>query len=376
MNNRPFTTILIAGAGHATLPLIKMGRKWKEKNIQIKVVSAHPYLIYSGSLPQYMGGFYSWNQTAVDVEQLCTRYGTDFNSGTVESVNKREKTVVTSDRRKFSYDYLVINVGAETKPLFNSEDVIPVKPMPKLLEIKESLENGEISKLLIIGGGAAGSELALNISHPQSGYDCSITLLEKNKRILSTHSTKLSKHISTILLNRGVTLNTETEISKDVLSNFDHVINAAGNQPRTVSIHHGFDTGSSERILTDSRLRVKGESQIFAAGDTADVDGNDYQQTGVHAVKQGVVLRHNLKAAIYDQPLKKYKPYPVNPLILSNGPDRAFMMIGKWSAGGRFYSILKHLLDMRWIEKYAKEPADRKSNCSLIKEGYKRSARN
>jgi len=366
--------LLIAGAGHATLPLIKMGQKWKKHNIQIQVVSARPILIYSGSLPQFMGGFYSWDQTAVDIEKLCVRYGADFYPGTVNSINTEQKAVATSGKKKFSYDFLVINVGAETIPLFNSGKVSPVKPMPKLLKVKKSLEKG-VSRLLIIGGGAAGSELALNISHPKSGYDCEITLVEKNERILSSYSKKLSRQVAAILKKRGVIVKTGTELSERELNHFNEVIIAAGNRPRSITINQNFEAGTSGRILTDNTLQVKGKPGIFAAGDTADVGGNDYQQIGVHAVKQGVLLRHNLEAAILGRPLKNYRPYPINPLILSNGPDKAFMVVGKWSAGGRFYSILKHLLDMRWIEKYKKAPEDRKSDWSLIKEGFNRSSR-
>lgn len=376
MESSVVKNLLIAGAGHATLPLIKMGSKWKKHNIRIRVVSARPYLIYSGSLPQFMGGFYSWNQTAVDVEKLCCRYGVDFYPGTVDSIEKKQKTVVTSGKKKFSYDYLVINVGAETIPLFNSEKVTPVKPMPKLLEIKKSLEKGGVNKLLIIGGGAAGSELALNISHPKSGYECEITLVEKNKRILSSYSAKLSEQVATILKKRGVIVKTGTELSERELNHFDEVIIAAGNRPRSITINQDFETGASGRILTDNSLQVKGKPGIFAAGDTADVGGNDYQQIGVHAVKQGVLLRHNLRASILGKPLKKYRPYLINPLILSNGPDEAFMIMGKISLRGRYFSVLKHLLDMRWLEKYSKEPGFRKSTWALIKEGFARSSRN
>jgi NADH dehydrogenase FAD-containing subunit len=215
----------------------------------------------------------------------------------------------------------------------------------------------------------------MNISHPESGYECEITLVEINERILSSCTEKLSRQIAAILKKRGVIVTTGTELSESDLIHFDKVINAAGNRPRTLTIKHELLTGASGRILTDNSLQVKGKPGIFAAGDTADVGGNDYQQIGVHAVKQGVLLRHNLKAAILGKPLKKYRPYPFNPLILSNGPEEAFMIMGKMSFRGRYFSVLKHMLDMRWIEKYTKEPAFRKSSWALIKEGFARSSR-
>lgn len=373
MTQYPALTLLIVGGGHASLPLIKMGKKWKKYNIQIKVISARPFLIYSGALPQYMGGFYDWDQTAVNLESLSGRYGVQFFKGTVESVNKKEKSVTTSDGTVVLYDYLLLNIGASTLPLFEGENIFPVKPMSRLLKLRNHLMNGMVKNLLIIGGGAAGSELALNLSHPKSGYHLRITVVDKNGRILSSFPEKLSKQIAQILKSRGVSVITGKESTQDFIKNFDHTILAAGNQPGSVTLNHDFKTGASGRILTDDTLQVVNDTSVFAAGDTADIGGNNYQQIGVHAVKQGVLLRDNLKSAIFGKQLKKYKPYIFNPLILSNGYDSAFYVMGNLSLSGRFFSIIKHVLDMRWMEKYKNVPGERKSDFKLFRQAIQRS---
>jgi len=366
-------TLLIVGGGHASLPVIKMGRKWKKHNISIRLISAKPYLIYSGALPQFMAGFYEWNQTAIDLENLCERYGVPFTAGRVVSVNENKNTVTTSEGSTISYDYLLLNVGASTRPVIEGDNISPVKPMSKLLNLREKLVSGSVRNLLIIGGGAAGSELAMNVSYPEFKHSSDITIIDKNDRLLSSFPAKLSDEVTSILKERGVAVLTGKDASSGFISSFDEVILAAGNQPESISINHNFETGAEHRILTEETLRVRGNPTVFAAGDMADVNGKNYQPIGVHAVKQGVVLRKNIKAAILGRPLTNYKPYFTNPLILSNGPDSAFFIMNRWVLKGRMYAVLKYVLDMRWLDKYTRKPANRRSDWQLLKEGVARS---
>ncbi|REL29146.1 hypothetical protein DYD21_14930 [Rhodohalobacter sp. SW132] len=375
MESSAIKTLLIVGGGHASLPVIKMGRKWKEHDISIRLISAKPYLIYSGALPQFMAGFYEWNQTAVDLKNLCERCDVPFTAGRVISVNEKKNTVTTSEGSTISYDYLLLNVGASTRPVIDGENISPVKPMSKLLKLREKLVSGSVRKLLIIGGGAAGSELAMNVSHPEFKHSSDITIIDNNDRLLSSYPAKLSDEVTSILKERGVAVITGEETSTGFTKAFDEVILAAGNQPGSVSINHNFKTGTKGRILTEESLRVRGNPTVFAAGDVADVNGKDYQQIGVHAVKQGIVLRKNIKAAILGRPLTNYKPYFTNPLIISNGPDSAFFIMNRWVLKGRMYAVLKYVLDMRWLDKYTKTPEQRKSDVKLFREGVNRSGK-
>lgn len=368
--------LLIVGGGHASLPVIKMGRKWKKQNIHIKLISAKPYLIYSGALPQYMAGFYEWDQTAINLKKFCKHYDVPFTVAEVISVDENRKTVTTSGGNNVSYDFLLLNAGASTKPILEGENVSPVKPMSKLLDLRQNIVSGSVQNLLIIGGGAAGSELAMNLSHPKLAFRPNITILDKNDRLLSSFPDKLSAQVTALLRNRGVTVMTGTEGSPDFVKQFNQTILAAGNRPESVSMSHNFKTGEHQRILTEETLQVNGCPVVFAAGDMADVNEENYRQIGVHAVKQGLLLRRNLRAAILGEKLNGYKPYVVNPLILSNGPDSAFFVIGSLVLKGRIYAVLKYMLDMRWLDKYTRKPAKRRSVLQLLKEGVVRSGSN
>lgn len=373
MTSRPVQKLIIVGGGHASLPLIKMGKKWKQLGIEIVLISENPYLIYSGALPQFMGGFYSWEQTAIDLEKLCETYSVSFIESRVESISGESSQVKLSDGIRQNFDYLVINVGAKTVQFEQLANSAHVKPMNELLSLRQRLKDGDIKKVLIAGGGAAGSELALNLSHPDSFADLEITILDKNSRLLSGFPERLSDTVTDILKERKVQVNTNLEFEPAMAGHYDATIIAVGNQPGSKSIAHDFKTGRGGRILTDQSLRVSGQQAVFAAGDTADVEGKNYRQIGVHAVKQGVVLRKNIKALHKSEALTDYSPYLFNPLIISDGPDRAFYILNRFVSKGRWASILKYVLDMRWLEKYTKPQSKRRSYINLLKDGIERS---
>lgn len=372
MEPYPRRNLVIAGGGHASLPLIKMGHVWREKNLSITLISSKPYLVYSGALPQYMGGFYEWYQTAIDLRQLCDRYDVHFIQDRVTSVDHLNQTISTKGGDSNEFDFLVINIGATTRNQPESVNEFPVKPMSKLLSLKKRIDSGDVKNILIKGGGAAGTEIALNLSHPKNQNTCKIIITELSDRLLSSFPFQASKRATRILSDRGVVILTGENASSPDSSTFDAVIHATGNIPESLNIKHSLPTGGSNRILTDSTLSVKETSNVFAAGDTADINGLQLPQIGVHAVKQGVTLRSNIGALLDGKALQDYKPYPLNPLIISNGPDDAMFTAKKFAFSGKSPAVLKYILDMKWLEKYTLKSEDRRSFFRLLKDGLKR----
>lgn len=364
--------ILIAGGGHASLPVIKMGSYWKRKGYSITLISSEPYLVYSGGLPQYMGGFYTFDDISINLKSLCERYGTRFVHDTVTSVESKQNRIETERGDSYEYDVLLINVGSKTFVKYESDNIYPVKPMSRLLPLLQKLKSGEVERLLIAGGGAAGTEIALNISHPNSAVRTDLTLVEYNPSLLSTFPEKAAKIATESLKNRDVSVKTGVPFTKSDIDIYDAVIDATGNFPASLSLHHDLETGHGNRILTRTSLLAADTANVFAAGDTADVDGNNYAPVGVHAVKQGPLLRENIDRILQGRPLKFYKPYPVNPLIISSGNDDAIFTAGSYCSRGKWASVLKYILDINWLEKYTKPKNRRRSLLKLTKEGYSR----
>jgi len=365
--------ILIAGGGHASLPIIKMGQYWKRKGYAVTLISSEPYLVYSGGLPQYMGGFYSFDEISISLKNLCERYGTEYIQDTVTTVVSEQNRIETESGGVYSFDVLLINVGAKTEIKNPAMNVYPVKPMSRLLPLLQKLKNRNIERLLIAGAGAAGTEIALNISHPDSVVKTDLTLVENQSSILSSFPDKAARIASERLQKRGVVIKTGTSYNKKDIKLFDAVIDATGNNPASLSLNHDLKTGHSNRILTEPSLLARGTKNVFAAGDTADVDGNNYAPVGVHAVKQGPLLRKNIIRLLEGRDLKPYRPYWANPLIISNGNDNAIFTANRFCSHGKWASVLKFVLDMNWLEKYTRPKDNRRSLPDLLCAGYTRS---
>jgi NADH dehydrogenase FAD-containing subunit len=200
-----------------------------------------------------------------------------------------------------------------------------------------------------------------------------ITLLEQADRILSAFPVKAAETALRILTERGVDILTGVTFNDDSADRYDAVILATGSEPSSLTIDHPFKTGSGGRILTEKTLLVPNQDSIFAAGDTADVSGFNLPPVGVHAVNQGKILRENIEALIGGKNLKPFKPLPVTPLIISNGPDHAIFTAGGFSISGKSQAILKYMLDMRWMEKYTLPASRRRSVIRLIRDARRRS---
>jgi hypothetical protein len=71
--------------------------------------------------------------------------------------------------------------------------------------------------------------------------------------------------------------------------------------------------------------------------------------------------------------LKTFKPLPVTPLIISNGPDHAISTAGSFTISGKSQARLKYLLDMRWMEKYTLPASRRRSVFRLLRDAGRRS---
>jgi NADH dehydrogenase FAD-containing subunit len=341
-------------------------------DVKVTLVSTQPWQVYSGALPQYLGGYYAWSQTSIDLKKLCSQYGTRFVHDKVTRIDRLRKTVTLASGEVISYSILVINVGAATTPAPDSGSIYPVKPMSRLPELRDKLQHGAIRKLLIAGGGAAGTEIAMNLSHSAHQVKPEITLMEMENRILPAFPPKAARLAERRLQQRGVNILTGAAFSHDLAEGFDAVILATGNRPGSIAIEHTFKTSPSGRLLTDHYLLVSGEDSVFAAGDTADVGGEGLPPVGVHAVRQGVTLRHNIDSLITGRDMKPYKPVSITPLIMSDGPRNAIMVAGSYCLAGKTQSVLKYMLDMHWMEKYTLPGPARRTWLRLMTDGRKR----
>ncbi len=368
-------SILLVGGGHAMMPTVRHIREKVPSSVQVTLVSDHPYLYYSGMVPEYLGGVYREDEVRLDLISLCDRYGIDWVHGRATGLDVRRNEVTLADGRVVAGDVIAFDVGSMT-PGTNDEAIV-AKPLHRITQfatqVDGMVESEKSHSVAIVGGGAAGVEVALNLAQRIRKLGAEqrirIHLHEANNRLLHMFPNSLSKDALRLLVDAGV----RVEIgNRPVYSGGNTIKSAAGELTHDTILwatgtkgpdffkEAGLLTDQRGFVHTDKQLRVIGRSNIFASGDSALVKGYEgLARIGVHAVKQGPILLDNIAATVNEKgSLGSFAPYPVSPIIISSGGASAWWLAGSFWFRNRFALGLKHHIDRKWINPWL-DPAYR-----------------
>lgn len=376
--------LVLVGGGHAMLPSLRYARSWVDGGVEVTLVDPHRWLYYSGMVPEYLGGVYGEGDVRIDLADLAHRAGVRFVHSAAVHLDPDAQVVRTDDGTELGFDVLALDVGGVNPAV--PEAAVATKPITRLRALAPHLEatladSAASLRLAIAGGGAAGVEVALNVTGRFAGAgrlgDLDLTLVEQDDRLLPGFPNGMRRHVAGLLQRRGATVQTSTSVDAIVQASdgvrfhasgcdqlADVLLWATGVVGPDVLRSSGLPTDARGFLHVDRTLRTA-HPRVFAAGDGATVEGTSLAKVGVHAVKQGATLRANLDRTLQRlaergcvpaaSGLSRFRPYPIAPLILSTG-DRA----GLWTAGPLWAAHpwllrLKHWIDRRWIQAYAPE---------------------
>jgi len=381
----PLPHLLLIGGGHASVALLKRAETWIQRDLAtVTLLSEHPTLYYSGMVPEYLGGVYSSDEIQVDLQAWCERTGATWHPGRAVSLDPDAQTVGTADGRETSYDLAVFDVGARTAGISEADPGVAVKPLHHIESVEQVLqtaarERASSHRMTIVGGGAAGVEMALNISARISSRRLALTLVEQGPSLLPSFPPGMQDHVTQMLTDRGVSVRTRSTVTATTDGSVQQsggasvpgelLVWATGATGQPIFREAGLPCDSRGFVHVRPSLQCGAAPRVFAAGDCAIVEGHEtLARVGVHAVKQGPLLANNVERALEalhhnrspsEVDLQAFRPYLFAPLILSTGTDE-----GLWTAGplwfrGRWALRLKHFIDLRWIDKYQLAEADR-----------------
>ena len=200
----------------------------------------------------------------------------------VIEINKEEKFVLTNSNEKLSYDYLVLANGASPiVPNFaglNKDKTFVVRTLSDADKIKNHIKNNPIKKVVVIGGGFIGIEIAENLI--EMGLDT--TLIELNNQILAPVDFEIAKIAQDEMIKKGVNLILSDGVQKfsenQIILNsnnaidYDLCILAIGVKPETdLARKAGLETNRG--IIVDEYLKTSNEF-IYAAGDN--IEAKDF----------------------------------------------------------------------------------------------------
>jgi selenide, water dikinase len=239
MNNKLPPTqmdLVLIGGGHAHVYVLKMlgmphYRQWAMSyGVQVTLIARDLHTPYSGMLPGFVAGHYSYDEIHLDLVKLCrfsntrlihssaseilyngdTRTSTGPDSGTTSTSSGGGMIYCDDGRPPIRFDALSIDVGITPSTAGMTpatlDSIIPVKPIASFCKYYQGLRTSLAAKyqkanciiatpanrtnkhvIAVIGGGAGGIELALSMD-----YAC--------------RTQGLAKHIQVVVVTRGSNL--------------------------------------------------------------------------------------------------------------------------------------------------------------------------
>ena len=358
--------LVLIGGGHSHLSvLMKLSKKPLNGN-RITLITNEIDTPYSGMIPGYIEGIYSWRDSHIDLYRLCLKLNVRFIHAEVERVSAHEKEIYFKDRPKIKFDVLSINTGIQS----NNREIkgaakycLPVKPISKLANnFLNKITN--FKSIAFIGGGAGSVELALAIKKRflNINQDIKITIITGKRGLLSTfpQKTKLTSlktlekfKIDIIEYKRVLEVKPKQIIlsDKSLLKIDKAILSTNSMTPKWLA--------KSDILLTkDNYILVNKSFQtnykyVFASGDVIDFNNQNLKKAGVFAVRSGKPLAINIKQFILGKKLVEYK-FNKNYLALI-GTSKRSAIATKYNLtfNSRFFFYLKKYIDQNFIKKFS-----------------------
>lgn len=366
--------IVLAGAGHAHLYIAKHAKHLTEAGIQLTLIDPDRFW-YSGLATGMLGGQYPPEKDQVDARPLIENAGGTFLQDTIEKIHRDEKTLSTQSGEEIRYDALSLNIGStidDQSIQGSSQYGWHVKPIVNLWNLRQKLEKHfteqprKSMKLIVVGGGLTGCEIAANLHNLASKFSAQvdIQLLTRSDSLLPSQPEGASKKLTDLFDSWGIQMCFHTSVKhiheNEILSRSgmsytgDEIILATGLRANSLIADSGLSTTEDGSMVVQSNLQSIDEQSIFGAGDCIYIEDKPLPKLGVFAVRESPILLHNLQSSVEGKSLQNYDPQTKYLSILNLGDGTALALWGSFYWFGKLSMVLKEYLDLSFLKKYQK----------------------
>lgn len=362
--------VVLAGAGAAHLVALRgLARRPFPADTRVTFVTREAEAIYSGMLPGVLAGRLARTEATMDLPALAAAAGARWIMADAAGLDLSAGRLLRREGPPLRFDLLSLSLG--TVPALvpgAAEHALALRPLDAFLDAWERLlaETPRPGRLLVVGGGAAGVEVALAAARALGGATA-VSLLCRGERPLPRHAPTAGRQAARLLAEAGVAVRAGAEVARveagaAVLAGngervfFDRAIWAGGSAPPAWLAESGLDPGPGGSLAVDDCLRTS-DPRVFAAGDMATMLNHPRERAGVYAVRQGEPLLDNLRRVLDGKAPRPHRPQRVHLALLLAG-ERALATRGGWFAGtSRAALWLKDRIDRRWVESFRMPPA-------------------
>jgi pyridine nucleotide-disulfide oxidoreductase family protein len=359
--------LLLLGGGHAHVHVLQAFAAGPVPGAQVTLVSPFARQMYSGMVPGLVAGHYEVDDCVIPLQPLAQRAGVVWIESSAAAVDVARREATLADGKVLGYDVLSLDTGpvmdrdliegAREHALF----VRPIEHFVRLWDSLRALAEQRALHVAVVGGGAAGVELALAMQH-RFGESARVSLVTGGAAPLSSYRARVQQRVALTLRREritvledscaridaeGITLGRGTRLACDA-----PVLALGASAPAWLS-RSGLALDDHGFVATGQTLQSVSHPEVFAAGDVATRSDRAVPKSGVYAVRAGPALALNLRRRLAGGALEPHLPSARSLNLLACGRRDAIASWGGWSAQGPWVWWWKDRIDRAFIERYA-----------------------
>ena len=390
--------LVLIGGGHSHAIVLKMFGIKPLPGVRLTLISDVLYAPYSGMLPGHVAGFYNYDECHIDLRSIAKFAQCEIFVDRAIAIDLNKNRVICQIRPPVNFDCLSIDIGSTPATLSvpgAAEYAIPAKPVPEFLASWNQLVSArqnhpeKLLKIAIVGGGAGGVELALNM---QSRLQSEIHLFHSGAELMPAHNKRVRRHLKQILINRGIKLHLMEKVSAieklemiEIASDAQFLIPnsqfpiphaqiccESGLELKCDRIfwvtqasaanwigESGLATDSNGFMQVSDCLQSVSHPNVFGAGDIAAMVNYPRPKAGVFAVRQGKPLFENLQQFLLGKPLKPFAPQSQYLALIGTGNKRAIASRGNFMWESPLLWYWKDWIDRKFMQSFTNLPKTR-----------------
>jgi pyridine nucleotide-disulfide oxidoreductase family protein len=379
MHANRMNDVVLVGGGHSHIQVLEAFAAEPLPSARVTVLVDTPIAVYSGMVPGFVAGQYTAEELEIDVAPLARRAHARLIIGRAVRVDAAERTVTLADHSVVSYDVASFDIGSIVIGLDLPgvrEHAFATRPIDAFVRSIDSLVNDarrrksdEPFRVVVIGGGAGGVELAFTLQQRlarDSASEVQVMLIDNGDRILKRFPDSLVRRVERLCRARGIEIRCNRKVTaaradgitfadgEEIACNA--LIWVTGSICQPIFRESGLATDQRGCMRVRSTLQSEQHDDLFATGDCATlIEHPDTPKAGVYAVRQGPYVAHNLRAWLSGTPLEPYTPQSDFLMLLNTGDGGALGAKWGWSFGGVWVMRLKDRIDRRFMRRFQVE---------------------
>jgi pyridine nucleotide-disulfide oxidoreductase family protein len=359
--------LVLLGGGHAHLHVLQDLARRPLASARVVLVSPQGTLSYSGMVPGVAAGLYPPAACTIPLARLAASAGVAHRLCLALRLDAAARRLWLDDGSSLPYDLLSVDTGGQQDPQAlpgAAEHALFVRPLGAFVEqlaTRLDRAGGEAPRWVVIGGGAAGFELAMALRHrhpPRPGWPCFVTLVTGGAALLVGYPPGVVRRAELALARAGVEVlrlralavgADAVELQGGLRRGCDGCVIATGVTGPPWLAGSGLALDDQGFVRTGPTLQSVSHPEVLAAGDVATRVDVASPRSGVHAVRSGPALARNLRMLLAGGQPMPHLPPSRTLNLLSCGDRRAIVSYGGVAAEGRWAWWWKDRIDRAFV---------------------------